>query len=370
MKFTCGKTALQTAVSITSRASSPKSSMKALEGIFLQADMDKVRLTGYDLKKAIYTDIRQPIEQPGEIVLNAKMLGSIINTMPEGEVTIQTQNLMATIIGQNAQFTIQGSDPDDFPDLPDIESEAGISLPQNLLGKMISQTIFAVSDNEARPVYTGELFELENNTLLLSACDGYRLSLRREPVTGVEENRKFIVPATALRDLERLCRDTDDPIQINLGSKYIGFAVDNTVLISRRLEGDFIDYRTAVPNQFRVKVRADRSQLQRCVERVSLIIDDRMKTPVRITFQQNQALIESSTTVSRASDLCALDGDGENIEIGFNNRYILDALKNAPADELTISLNKSTSPCVITSGNTEDQSFLYMVLPVRLKAEE
>ena len=200
------------------------------------------------------------------------------------------------------------------------------------------------------------------------AVDGYRLALRREPVEGLDGTQRFIVPGTALSDLEKLCSDTDEPVRIHLDNKHISFSIGDTVLVSRRLEGDFLNYKTTVPNNFRIETGVSRSQLQRCVERVSLIIDDRIKNPLRLTFGDGELHVACMTGVGRAEDVCAIEGNGDGLQIGFNNRYLLDALKAAPTDDLLLSLNTSSTPCVIFPAERTDD-FLYMILPVRLKAE-
>ena len=203
--------------------------------------------------------------------------------------------------------------------------------------------------------------------LTVVSIDGYRLALRREKVDCDGADCSFIVPGTALSDLEKLCADTEDSVVITLGSKHISFAIGSTVLLSRRLEGEFLNYKKTVPSAFNVEVTTGRTLLQRTVERVSLIIDDKIKNPLRCTFGDNEVRIVCATALGRAEDACAVDGVGNDLEIGFNNRYLLDALKAAPADEIRIGLNSGASPCVIMPADGAD-NFLYMILPVRLKA--
>ena len=368
MKFTCTKSELQTAVSIAAKAASAKSPIPALEGILIETGIDSVKLTGYDLKKGIYTGIDASVAEPGSIVLGARIFGDIVRSLPEGTVTVRTQDHNVMITCEKSDFNIIGTDAADYPELPPVDALNSVSIPQDLLSELIRQTIFAVSDNESRPVYTGELFEITDGMLTVVAVDGYRLALRRAPVEGMEGEHSFIVPGNALSDLEKLCGATDEPVSISLGSKHISFAVGKTVLISRRLEGDFLNYRKTVPTSFRVEVRADRVFFQRTVERVSLIIDDKIKNPIRCTFGEGEIRVACATGLGRAEDACIVEGDGGGLEIGFNNRYLLEALKAAPADEVCVCLNTGSSPCVITPAEGE-QSFLYMILPVRLKAE-
>ena len=368
MKFTCIKSALQAAVNIASRAASSKSPIPALEGILIEAGPSGVKLTGYDLKKGIYTSIDADVAQPGSIVLGAKIFGDIVRSLPEGVVSVKVEGVNVSISCENADFKIIGTDVNDYPELPSIDHHSGITLPQNILGEMIRQTIFAVSDNEARPVYTGEMFEISGGCLTLVAVDGYRLALRREKIDKEMDDYSFIVPGNALSDLEKLCADNDEDVTIALGSKHISFTIGRTVIISRRLEGDFLNYRKTVPAAFNVTVRTDRHLLQRTVERVSLIIDDKVKNPLRCTFGDNEIRIVCATALGKAEDICIVEGNGKGLEIGFNNRYILDALKAAPAEEVNVCLNTGSSPCVISPADGSDK-FLYMVLPVRLKAD-
>lgn len=370
MNFTCDKTVLINAISIVSRATAAKSPIPALEGILVEAGTASVQLTGYDLKKGIYTSVEAEVAETGSIVLGARIFGDIVRNLPSGMVNIKTtdgDNVLITC--EKSEFSIIGSDFNDYPELPSVDSQAGVSLPQNILGEMIRQTIFAVSDNEARPIYTGSMFEVENGMLTVVSVDGYRLALRKEAVENVNENCSFIVPGKSLSDLEKLCGDTDEPVRITLGSKHISFTIGRTVLISRRLEGEFLNYRKAVPGSFAINVETDRGTFQRAVERVSLIIDDRVKNPIRCTFSDNHVKMVCATALGKAEDVCPVSGEGGDTEIGFNNRYLLDALKAAPSDELKISLNTGSSPCVITPLD-DSEKFLYMILPVRLKAGE
>lgn len=368
MKFTCDRTLLQIAVNTASKACSPRSPIPALEGILLEAGQQNLKLTGYDLKKGIYTHMEAEVEEMGSIILPARMLSDIVHSLPDGQVSLRTDRLYTTIRCGSAEFHIVGSDPSDYPELPSIDGQTGISLPQNQLRDMIRETIFAVSDNEARPIYTGELFDLRDGVLNVVAVDGYRMAVRRETVEDMPADCSFVVPGNALSDLEKLCGDSDEPVHIHVGSKHIGFTIGDTVLIARRLEGEFLNYRKSIPDQFRVQVTADCRELQRTIERVSLIIDAKIKNPLRCTFEKDRLRILCATALGRAEDFCALEGDGEGLEIGFNNRYLLDVLKAAPTDEIQICLNSGAAPCILRPTDGTDH-FTYLILPVRLKAE-
>ncbi len=367
MKFFCEKYLLQAAINTASRCAAAKSPIPTLEGLLIQAGQD-VRITGYDLKKGIYTSFPADVSEPGSIVLSARLFGEIVRSLPDGVVTVYTEDGLNTrIVCGAADFSIMGSDSGEYPELPNVDREKYVAVPQNVLSRMIRQTIFSVSDNESRPIYTGELFEVRNDSLTLVAVDGFRLALRRETVeAGDVEECSFIVPGVALSDLEKLCGDTDDKVEITVGAKHISFVIGDTVLISRRLEGEFLNYKKSIPQEFSNTAVADREELVKAVSRVSLIIDERAKTPLRLCLEENMIKILCTTGVGRGEDQCSVKG-GSSLEIGFNNRYLLDALRAAPADTLKLCFNNASSPCVIAPADGGD-SFSYMILPVRLKA--
>ena len=366
MKFSCEKAALQTAALSAARAAAGKSPVTALEGLLIQAGSD-VRVTGYDLKRAIYTTIEADVAEAGAIVINSRLFCEMLRRMPDGILTISVQGDMANVKCGRAQFNIIGLSAEDYPELPVFDRESGVSLPQGILKSMINECSFAISTNESRPVYTGALFELENSVLNIVAVDGYRLALRRERVEGYGDDCRFIVPGNALNDLERFCADSEEKVEMAVGGKYISFNVGGTVVLSRLLEGDFLNYKKAIPEQFRVNVKVDRAELLQVVDRVSLIVDDKVRTPLRLTFNSGAIDFLCATQLGRAEDACTCEGDGSGLEIGFNDRYLSDALKAAPAEELTLCLNTGSSPCIIRAADESD-AFTYMILPVRLRA--
>ncbi|MCC8357753.1 MAG: DNA polymerase III subunit beta [Oscillospiraceae bacterium] len=368
MKFSCEKYLLQAAVTTASRCTASKSPIPALEGILIQAGQD-VKLTGYDLKKGIYTSIPADVAEPGSIILGAKIFGEIVRSLPDDIVTITTgENFNTSITCGAADFSIMGTDSEEYPELPFVNKENAVSVSQGLLSKMIRQTIFSVSTNESRPVYTGALMEIKSGELTMVAVDGFRLALRREVLSSQEaEECSFIVPGTALSDVEKLCGDEEDTVEITVGAKHISFSMGETVLVTRRLEGEFLNYRKSIPSDFSIMVEADRNELVKAVSRVSLIIDEKTKHPLRLILGDDLIKIFCTTGVGRGEDQCLVQGQGGGLEIGFNNAYLLDALRAAPADKIRLCFNNAASPCVIvpTDGT---ENFSYMILPVRLKA--
>lgn len=370
MKFSCEKALLQAAISTTSRAVSPKSSIPALEGILLEAGSD-LRLTGYNLETGIRTIVPADIREEGTLVLGARLFGEIVRKLPDDIVTFQSENYMVNIKCGMSEFNILGTDPEEFPELPTVEYQNSLILPQSRLKAMISQTLFAVSDNESRPIHTGSLFEVDSEGLTIVSVDGYRLALRHESIDKKEgaETFSFVVPGAALSEVEKICSDVDEPASVTQGARHLMFKVGDTMLVSRRLEGEFLAYRQAIPRNNTIHVEGDTRALLSSIDRVSLIISDKLKSPLRCVFDSNLLKISTKTAIGDAYDECPLSGDGGGLEIGFNNKYLMDALKAAPADKVRLELTTGVSPCVILPTEGEE-NFLYMVLPVRLKAGE
>lgn len=368
MKFSCEKALLQAAISTTSRAVSPKSSIPALEGILLEAGND-LRLTGYNLETGIRTIVPADIREEGTLVLGARLFGEIVRKLPDDIVTFQSENYMVNIKCGMSEFNILGTDPEEFPELPTVEYQNSLILPQSRLKAMISQTLFAVSDNESRPIHTGSLFEVDSNGLTIVSVDGYRLALRHEAIDKKEgaETFSFVVPGAALSEVEKICSDVDEPASVTQGARHVMFKVGDTMLVSRRLEGEFLAYRQAIPRNNTIHVEGETRALLSSIDRVSLIISDKLKSPLRCVFDSNLLKISTKTAIGDAYDECPLSGDGGGLEIGFNNKYLMDALKAAPADRLRLEFTSGVAPCVILPAEGEE-NFVYMVLPVRLKA--
>ena len=368
MKFTCEKYLLQSACSVASRATASKSTIPALEGLLLEADL-ALTVTGYDLRKGIYTRIEADIAEKGSVVVGARFLGEMLRRLPDGIVSITTDdNLNVTVKCGRSEFNFVGINPADFPEMPHVEGVNNITVPQSILRSMINQTIFAVATNDARPIYTGTLFEIRDDVLTLVSVDGYRLAKRSEKIEkGHMEDCSFVVPGSALSDIERICADEEGEVSVAVGSKHILFTIGDTVVISRRLEGEFLNYRKSIPEAFRFVVKVEKSEFMSAIDRVALIISEKNSSPVRLTFTDDAIHCLCTTPIGKAEDICSCEGSGDGLEIGFNDRYLMDALKAAAGDKLDLCLNSASSPCIVRAADGSDK-FTYMILPVRLRA--
>ena len=368
MKFSCEKYLLQSACGIASRAAAGKSPIPALEGLLLQAS-DRLTVTGYDLKKGIYTQLEAEVKEQGSVVVGARLFGEMIRRLPDGIVTISTDiNNNVNVKCGKSEFNFMGISPEDYPEMPVVDGVNNIALPQKILGSMINQTIFAVADNDMRPIYTGTLIDIEGEELTLVAVDGYRLAKRSEKLESARmENCSFVVPGSALADIERICGDSEELVKISVGAKHISFSIGETVVVSRRLEGEFLNYKKSIPDSFKYTVKVDRGEFMSAIDRVALIVSERNTSPVRMSFNDGNIDCLCVTPIGRAEDVCTCEGSGEGLQIGFNDRYLKDALKAAAKEELNICLNSASSPCIITAADGSE-NFTYMILPVRLHA--
>ena len=368
MKFSCEKYLLQSACGIASRAAASKSPIPALEGLLLQAS-DRLTVTGYDLKKGIYTQLEAEVKEQGSVVVGARLFGEMIRRLPDGIVTISTDiNNNVNVKCGKSEFNFMGISPEDYPEMPVVDGVNNIALPQKILGSMINQTIFAVADNDMRPIYTGTLFDIEGEELTLVAVDGYRLAKRSEKLESARmENCSFVVPGSALADIERICGESEELVKISVGAKHISFSIGETVVVSRRLEGEFLNYKKSIPESFKYTVKVDRGEFMSAIDRVALIVSERNTSPVRMSFNDGNIDCLCVTPIGRAEDVCTCEGSGEGLQIGFNDRYLKDALKAAAKEELNICLNSASSPCIITAADGSE-NFTYMILPVRLHA--
>ena len=369
MKFTCEKNQLVSAISVASRTVAQKSAISGLEGILIRAGV-KVMLTGYNLETGITVSVDADIQETGACVMPARLFFDIVRKLPDDTVSIQVdESFKVSIKGGISSFTITALSADDYPELPDVDSEKGIRVPQNELKAMISGTIFAVSENQARPIHTGVLFEVDNDSITSVAVDGYRLALRRYlPEESLERTLKFVAPAAALKEVEKILGDTDDPATFYPGSKHILFTIGDATLVCRILEGEFLDWRRVLPQNNPVKLVGNVSRLTDSIERVGLVISEKLKSPVRCKFGDNAAELRTVSTIGEAYDVCPIAGDGKDLEIGFNCKYLLDALRAVPDSECTLEMINVLSPIVLNP--TEGNRYSYMVLPVRLKAGE
>ena len=369
MKFVCEKTLLTEAVTNVSRVIPSKSSIPALEGVQIKAAGDKLYLTGYDMESGIKTTIDANVEADGEIVLIARLFADMLRKMPGDKVSIEVDEKNLTVIKSGlSEFTILGIPSDEYPELPEIEKAKSINIKQSVLKSMIDHTLFAVATTDnTKPVHTGSLFELKENVLNVVSVDGFRLALRREKI-GLDENLRFIVPGKILSEISKLLdEESEKDAYLMVSKRHIVFEIGRYSIVSRLLEGEFLDYANSIPSGSVATVMILTRAFIESVDRVSLLISDRLRSPLRVIFDKDKIKISCSTSIGKSYDEFSCEFTGEKVEMGFNNKYLLDALKAAGTDEVRIEISGPLSPIKILPPKGEE--FLFLVLPVRLKNE-
>lgn len=365
MKFTCNRETLFDAVSKVSRAVSSKSTIPALEGIYIKVEKGQIYLTGYDLELGVSTSLSANVEKEGEVVLNAKILIDIISKLPGETVSFDSDNMLITLKSGITEFTILGISAEDYPELPEVSSDEMIDFDGITLKSMIEQTVFCVALTDQNPVHTGVLFDIDNGEFRTVAVDGFRLAIRKEDINYLGK-KKFIVPSKTVLELSRFINpEKTEEISFSVSKKHISFTVDNLTVISRLLEGDFINYKATVAASSKTSVKVNVRSLLESVNRVALLITDRLKSPVKCIFENNLLKMSCTTAIGKAYDEIECEINGENFEIGFNNKYLADALKACDVEEVNLLVNSSVSPMQIVPCDSD--KFLFLVLPVRLK---
>lgn len=367
MKFICDRTILANAVNGVSRAVSQRTAIPVLEGIYMKAEGFNLTLTCYDLEISITTTIEANVQAPGETVLSAKLLGDMLRRMQSDEIEIdvnETNNAM--IRGGRAEFRIMGMNPGDFPDLPSPGTDKALDIEAATLREIVETTLYAVSTDEKRPAHTGELFVIEPEQLTVVALDGFRLAIIEKHLKAEKEAR-VIIPAKTMSEVTKLFTEDDEVVHISANRHFAVFSSMKYTVVTRLIEGEFLDYKRVIPEGHKTRAVVDVRDFISLIERASLIITERLKNPLRVLFEGNKVTVRCQTTLGKVVDEIPAETEGEAVEIGFNNRYLLDALRNSHADKLVFELSGALSPVKVLP--VDGNEFLFLVLPVRFKNE-
>lgn len=365
MKIICNSAELSKAAANVQRTVSNKSTIPALEGILIEAGEGKVTLTGYDLEVGSIIVIDAEVKESGKIILAAKNFCDIMRMLPDDSVLLESDDRnICKIKSGETDYSLIGTSADEYPELPTLSKFSPVKMNLNLLKDMIKRTVFSVSTGERNPVHSGVKFEIEEKNIVLVAVDGARLAIRREIIEREDENiLNFVVPSKTLNEILKLNADEEAEIEILVGDRHLIFRMDNYEIVSRLLEGNFINYKSAIPMTSSTQVIANTRRLIECIERTSLIITDR-SSPVRLVVEDGTMKFSSVTAIGTATDKMPAEIEGNKVEVGFNNRFLIDALKATEQDEIRMEFGSSNQPIIIKP--FEGDSFFYLVLPVRI----
>ena len=370
MKIVCYKDKILKAINSVVKGVATKTTMPILEGILIQTNDNEIKLTTYDLEIGIEYVMECEVKEQGSTVVNAIMFSEIIRKLPDTEIyiSVNDKNLLE-IECEGSLYKLATMNPDEFPELPKIEIENSIEVDQNVLKNMIRKTIFAVSSEESRPIFTGCLFEIENNKLSLVAVDGFRLALRSIYLNKQTNNFSAVIPGKTLNEVNKIISDSFEPIKIGVAKNQALFEMDNCKVVTRILDGEFLNYKNVIPSNWETRVKAEKSSLQNSFERVSLIssssVEKEKKYPVKVQVDIGKVVISCTNQTGDAKEELYVATEGKNLEAGFNPKYFLDSLKAIDDEEVYVEFGTSISPCLIKS--VENNDYTYMILPIRLK---
>lgn len=367
MKISVNREQLSEALSNLQRAVTPRSSLPILEGVLLSAEYGKLTLMAYNMEISMKKELSINCEKEGDIVISAKILFEIIRKVKGDMIDIEVDDRLVCHIKCGASsFDIMGMDAVDFPEMPNVAEKDSITISSELLKDMVRQTVFAASQIEGpRPVLTGINFEINGDEIKLVAIDGNRLAIRKAKIQN-SGNLSFIVSGRAIGEAVKIIGEKDENIIIRIGSRNISFDIDGYVMTSRLLDGKYIEYNRSIPETYAQEIKVRVPEIIEIIERISLvIISDQTKSPIRCSLEENKITFTCSSAVGRATDFCPIELKGPEFEIGFNSRFLLDALKAAESEEVYIRFNGSAAAAVITP--VEGDDFMYLVLPMILK---
>ena len=365
MKITVDKNELLETVANLSRAVLNRAAIPVLEGILLSAENGILTMMAYNLEIGMTKKLNIKTEREGDIVLNARLFLEILRKLNGNSVTIEVDEKMTCHIKSgDTNFDIVGMESEDFPEMPSVAEHKKITVSSEVLKKMVRTTSFAAAQNEnTRPVLTGIKFEIKNGNLTLVAIDGNRLAVRHGLIK-YGDDMEFIVSGRAISEAVKTIGEEDEDISIRVGLKHISFEVAGYFTISRLLDGEYIDYKRSIPNTCQNKMNIETKIFMDIVDRVALIINDQIKTPIRMLFADGKIEFTSVSSIGRAKEILENDFSGPNFEIGFNSRYILEALKATETENIEVCFNGPSSAAVIKP--VDNDEFLYLVMPMRL----
>jgi DNA polymerase-3 subunit beta len=370
MKFTCEKENLNYALNIVSKGVSSRTTLPILKGIMICCTSGENNITLYssDLDISIKTSAPAFVEESGEIVVSAKLFSDIVREMPSGEIVFELrEGNNAFLSGKNSEFDIQGIPSDEFPRTDGIVEGNAFSIGKSMFKDMIKRTAFAASLEEARGIITGVLCEIGAEEISLVALDGFRMAITKGKINNDKE-MNIIISSRIINEIGKILSDTEEDgsgdIEITAGENKAKFVVGDTEAVIRLMEGEFIKYKDILPKENKISVKINKNDLIESVKRASIIVREGKNSFIRFKLEENDLVVSSRAEEGKNKDIISVEKTGEDIEIGFNGRFVNDVLRAIPDEKIVIELNTSISPCIIKP--EEGEAYQYLILPVRL----
>lgn len=367
MKIICKKSDLLNSVNIVLKAVPAKSTMPILDCLIIEVKNDLIKFIANDMELGIETMVKGEVSEDGSIAINAKVFSEIIRKLPDNDVTIVTDdNYQATITCEKSKFTIAGKSSEEFPFLPQIEKDKSIMVSQFTLKEIIRQTVFSIADNETNKIMTGELFEVHENEFKVVSLDGHRISIRKIKLKECYDDMKVIVPGKTLTEISKiLAGGMEDNVHIFFTDKHIVFEFDDTMVLSRLIEGEYFKIDQMLSNDYETKIMINKKELLSCIDRATLLVKESEKKPIIIHISNRNMEIKIHSTIGSMNEEIDIRKEGKDILIGFNPKFLMDALRVIDDEDIEIYLFNPKAPCFIKD---KEETYIYLILPVNFNA--
>lgn len=369
MKLICSKANLLKGVNIVSKAVPSKTTMSILECILIDASANEIKFTANDMELGIETIVEGEILEKGIIAIDAKVFSEIVRKLPDNEVTIDSDsNYQISITCEKANFHISGKSGEDFSYLPYIEKTDFISISQFTLKELIRQTIFSIADNDNNKLMTGELFEVHNNEFKVVSLDGHRISIRKIELKDSYPDRKVIVPGKSLQEVSKiLSGETEDEVRIFFTGNHIVFEFDNTIVVSRLIEGEYFKINQMLSSDYETKLKINKKEFLDCIDRATLLVREVDKKPIIINITDDDMELRIDSAMGSMNEEIDIEKEGKDIMIGFNPKFLIDALRVIDDETVTIYLVNPKAPCFIRD---DEENYTYLILPVNINQNQ
>ena len=367
MKIICTKSNLVKGVNIVSKAVPSKTTMPILECILIDASTNIIKFTANDMELGIETVIDGTILEKGIVAIDAKIFSEIVRKLPDNEVVIECDsNLQTTISCEKAKFSISSKSGEDFSYLPYVEKNDMITLSQFTLKEIIRQTIFSIADNDSNKLMTGELFQIQDNMLKVVSLDGHRISIRKTELKDSYPSRKVVVPGKTLIEVSKiLSGEAESEVNISFTNNHVLFEFDNTVVVSRLIEGEYFRIDQMLSNDYDTKVKINKKEFLSCIDRATLLVKEGDKKPIIINILDDVMELRIKSQIGSMNEEILINKEGKDLLIGFNPKFLIDALRVIDDEEVTLYLMNPKAPCFIKD---EKESYIYLILPVNFNA--
>ena len=369
MKIICSKSSLLKSVSIALKAVPSKTTMPILECILMDATTNQIKFTTNDMELGIETIVEGTIEEKGKVALDAKIFYEIIRRLPDNDITIKTDDkYAATITCEKAKFNIPGKSGEDFAYLPMIEKDEPLTISQYTLKEMIRQTIFSIAVNENNKLMTCELFEIKNNCLKVVSLDGHRIAIRKMPLKKDYSDRKVVVPGKTLSEVSKiLSGEVNDQVSIYFTKNHILFEFDQTMVVSRLIEGEYFRIDQMLSSDYETKLKINKKEFLDCIDRATLLVREVDKKPIIINITDDDMELRIDSAMGSMNEEIDIEKEGKDIMIGFNPKFLIDALRVIDDETVTIYLVNPKAPCFISD---DEENYTYLILPVNINQNQ